>query len=290
MSVAGTCIHGARPHPTHLTPGRDPGYNGARMATRNPLARGKRERERARAEKQKEKAARRAEARARRGAGPGEGGGEDPDIAGIVPGPQANPWGDEPGAADDDEADDRRRGQELAGSAAQLIALGAGFRSMKAASRTGQDVRRCEAEPSACSGGCVRRSFASVPTLVQAWPSNGHGQAGSLVCVADACAPSGLHADRRRDARARAWGEHGDVHRRPCGAAAAAAVSQSGRAREDRRPRSTDWRSRSTCPRPISWTSSPRRARSSAPARTDGSRRSRSPIARTLLSESAACW
>jgi hypothetical protein len=75
------------------------------MATRNPLARGKRERERARAEKQKEKAARRAEARARRGAGPGEGGGEDPDIAGIVPGPQANPWGDEPGAADDDEAD-----------------------------------------------------------------------------------------------------------------------------------------------------------------------------------------
>jgi hypothetical protein len=29
----------------------------------------------------------------------------NPDIAGIVPGPQANPWGDEPGAADDDEAD-----------------------------------------------------------------------------------------------------------------------------------------------------------------------------------------
>ena len=66
------------------------------MATRNPLARGKRERERARAEKQKEKAARRAEARARRGAGPDHAGGEDPDIAGIVPGPQANPWGDEP--------------------------------------------------------------------------------------------------------------------------------------------------------------------------------------------------
>ena len=66
------------------------------MATRNPLARGKRERERARAEKQKEKAARRAEARQRRGAGgPGDVG-EDPDIAGIVPGPQANPWGDGP--------------------------------------------------------------------------------------------------------------------------------------------------------------------------------------------------
>jgi hypothetical protein len=74
------------------------------MATRNPMARGKRERERARAEKQKEKAARRAEARARRG-GPGSGGaGEDPDIAGIVPGPQANPWGDEPDAVEGEEA------------------------------------------------------------------------------------------------------------------------------------------------------------------------------------------
>jgi hypothetical protein len=66
------------------------------MATRNPLARGKRERERARAEKQKEKAARRAEARARRGQTGGDPAGEDPDIAGIVPGPQANPWDDEP--------------------------------------------------------------------------------------------------------------------------------------------------------------------------------------------------
>ena len=66
------------------------------MATRNPLARGKRERERARAEKQKEKAARRAEARLRRGGSDGRAPDEDPDIAGIVPGPQANPWGDEP--------------------------------------------------------------------------------------------------------------------------------------------------------------------------------------------------
>jgi hypothetical protein len=72
------------------------------MATRNPLARGKRERERARAEKQKEKAAKRAEARARRGQGGPGSNGEDPDIAGIVPGPQANPWGDEPDA---DEAE-----------------------------------------------------------------------------------------------------------------------------------------------------------------------------------------
>ena len=66
------------------------------MATRNPLARGKRERERARAEKQKEKAARRAEARARRGGSDERAPDEDPDIAGIVPGPQANPWGDDP--------------------------------------------------------------------------------------------------------------------------------------------------------------------------------------------------
>lgn len=77
------------------------------MATRNPLARGKRERERARAEKQKEKAARRAEARARRGQHGSGPGGEDPDIAGIVPGPQANPWGDAELPADEaDETDD----------------------------------------------------------------------------------------------------------------------------------------------------------------------------------------
>lgn len=76
------------------------------MATRNPMARGKRERERARAEKQKEKAARRAEARQRRG-GPGSGdAGEDPDIAGIVPGPQANPWGDEVDAAEEEPTED----------------------------------------------------------------------------------------------------------------------------------------------------------------------------------------
>jgi hypothetical protein len=78
------------------------------MATRNPLARGKRERERARAEKQKEKAARRAEARARRGHAGGSGAGEDPDIAGIVPGPQANPWGDSPEPDEDDAKEEDR--------------------------------------------------------------------------------------------------------------------------------------------------------------------------------------
>ena len=65
------------------------------MATRGALGRGKRERERARAEKQKQKAVRREEAKQRRSqAGPGQPG-EDPDIAGIVPGPQANPWLDD---------------------------------------------------------------------------------------------------------------------------------------------------------------------------------------------------
>ncbi len=66
------------------------------MATRGPLGRAKRERERARAEKQKQKAAKREEAKARRGQSGSQSSGEDPDIAGIVPGPQANPWGDEP--------------------------------------------------------------------------------------------------------------------------------------------------------------------------------------------------
>jgi hypothetical protein len=75
------------------------------------MARGKRERERARAEKQKEKAARRAEARARRGSNESGGQGEDPDIAGIVPGPQANPWGDEV-VADAEEADQERNSEE----------------------------------------------------------------------------------------------------------------------------------------------------------------------------------
>ncbi len=59
-----------------------------------PFGRGKRERERARAEKHKAKEARREEAKQRRsGQTPGHSD-VDPDIAGIVPGPQPNPWGD----------------------------------------------------------------------------------------------------------------------------------------------------------------------------------------------------
>jgi hypothetical protein len=48
----------------------------------------KRQKEKARIEKQQQKAARRAEANARKAATPRSADGEDPDIAGIVPGPQ----------------------------------------------------------------------------------------------------------------------------------------------------------------------------------------------------------
>ena len=53
----------------------------------------KRARERARQEKQKEKTARRLEAKSRPKAATADG--VDPDIAGIVPGPQPSPWGEE---------------------------------------------------------------------------------------------------------------------------------------------------------------------------------------------------
>jgi len=55
----------------------------------------KRSRERARQEKQQQKQARRLEAKSRKAAMPSDQSGEDPDIAGIVPGPQPSPWGDE---------------------------------------------------------------------------------------------------------------------------------------------------------------------------------------------------
>lgn len=61
----------------------------------------KRARERNKQEKQKQKAARRFEANARKVNQATSAGGEDPDIAGIVPGPQPSPWGD----FDDDEKD-----------------------------------------------------------------------------------------------------------------------------------------------------------------------------------------
>jgi hypothetical protein len=64
----------------------------------------KRARERARQERQKEKTARRGEAKDRKTSAPRAGGGVDPDIEGIVPGPQASPWGDDaPWEIEDDE-------------------------------------------------------------------------------------------------------------------------------------------------------------------------------------------
>jgi hypothetical protein len=56
----------------------------------------KRARERAKQEKQQQKAARRLESKQRRAADTGgTSDGVDPDIAGIVPGPQPSPWGDD---------------------------------------------------------------------------------------------------------------------------------------------------------------------------------------------------
>ena len=83
------------------------------MATRGPLGRGKRERERARVEKQKQKVVRREETKQRRSqTGPGEPG-VDPDLAGIVPGPQHNPWLDDLEAepAEDAETSDNDKGR-----------------------------------------------------------------------------------------------------------------------------------------------------------------------------------
>jgi hypothetical protein len=65
------------------------------MASRPKVTQQKRARERARQERQQEKVRRREENKVRRANTPGSAGGEDPDIAGIIPGPQPSPWGDE---------------------------------------------------------------------------------------------------------------------------------------------------------------------------------------------------
>jgi hypothetical protein len=57
--------------------------------------RSKRDRERARQDRAKQKTLKRAEAKERRAHAPEAPPGVDPDIAGIVPGPQANPWGED---------------------------------------------------------------------------------------------------------------------------------------------------------------------------------------------------
>ncbi|MEO7191183.1 MAG: hypothetical protein ABI051_09020 [Vicinamibacterales bacterium] len=66
----------------------------------------KRARERARQEKQQQKAARRLENKSRKPSTPGDLSGEDPDIAGIVPGPQPSPWGDDDVIEEAEEAEE----------------------------------------------------------------------------------------------------------------------------------------------------------------------------------------
>ena len=65
------------------------------MANRTRPTLEKRATARARQEKRKQKEERRASAKVQRATNPRQGDGEDPDIAGITPGPQPNPWGDD---------------------------------------------------------------------------------------------------------------------------------------------------------------------------------------------------
>lgn len=65
------------------------------MANRTRPTLEKRAKERARQEKRKLKEEKRLSAKADKANNPRQGSNEDPDIAGIVPGPQPNPWGDD---------------------------------------------------------------------------------------------------------------------------------------------------------------------------------------------------
>ena len=65
------------------------------MANRTRPTLEKRAKERARQEKRKLKDERRATAKEHRATNQRPAGSEDPDIAGIVPGPQPSPWGED---------------------------------------------------------------------------------------------------------------------------------------------------------------------------------------------------
>ena len=65
------------------------------MANRTRPTLEKRAKERARQEKRKQKDERRAQAKEQRAGNPRQDGDIDPDIAGIVPGPQPSPWGED---------------------------------------------------------------------------------------------------------------------------------------------------------------------------------------------------
>jgi hypothetical protein len=73
------------------------------MANRTKVTQQKRARERAKQERQQEKTRRREEAKTRKANEPTAAGGEDPDIAGIIPGPQPIPWTDEDLVGPDEE-------------------------------------------------------------------------------------------------------------------------------------------------------------------------------------------
>jgi hypothetical protein len=72
------------------------------MANRTKVTQQKRARERAKQERQMEKTRRREEAKVRKANEPRQAGDEDPDIAGIIPGPQPSPWGDDDLLNDDE--------------------------------------------------------------------------------------------------------------------------------------------------------------------------------------------
>ena len=67
------------------------------MANRTKVTQQKRARERAKQERMQEKTRRREEVKVRKANEPATAGlvGEDPDIAGIIPGPQPRPWEDD---------------------------------------------------------------------------------------------------------------------------------------------------------------------------------------------------
>jgi hypothetical protein len=65
------------------------------MANRTKVTQQKRARERAKQERMQEKTRRREEAKVRKANEPQQSGSEDPDIAGIIPGPQPSPWNDD---------------------------------------------------------------------------------------------------------------------------------------------------------------------------------------------------
>ena len=77
------------------------------MANRTKVTQQKRARERAKQERMQEKTRRREEVKVRKANEPATAptGDEDPDIAGIVPGPQPRPWEDDDLVEEVDEAD-----------------------------------------------------------------------------------------------------------------------------------------------------------------------------------------